>query len=56
VVRLAKKATMLVARGQILAHLEKAERLYLDELMTLSDAHEGVTAFIEKRAPAWTHS
>jgi cyclohexa-1,5-dienecarbonyl-CoA hydratase len=56
VVRLAKKATMLVARGQILAHLEKAERLYLDELMKLSDAHEGVAAFIEKRAPAWTHS
>ncbi|MEE8459797.1 MAG: enoyl-CoA hydratase/isomerase family protein [Phycisphaerales bacterium] len=56
VVRLAKKATTLASRGQILAHLERAERLYLDELMTLSDAHEGVTAFIEKRAPAWTHS
>jgi len=56
VVRMAKKATTLVAREQILAHLEKAERLYLDELMTLSDAHEGVAAFIEKRAPAWSHA
>ena len=56
VVRLAKKATTLVAREQILAHLERAERLYLDELMTLSDAHEGVAAFIEKRAPAWSHA
>ncbi len=56
VVRLAKKATTLATRGQILAHLEKAERLYLDELMALSDAHEGVAAFIEKRAPAWSHA
>ncbi len=56
VVRMAKKATMHVAREQILAHLEQAERLYLDELMTLSDAHEGVAAFIEKRAPVWSHA
>lgn len=56
VVRLAKKATTLATRGQILAHLEKVERLYLDELMTLSDAHEGVAAFMEKRAPAWSHA
>jgi cyclohexa-1,5-dienecarbonyl-CoA hydratase len=55
VVRLAKKATTLATRGQILAHLEKAERLYLDELMSLSDAHEGVAAFLQKRAPAWSH-
>ncbi|MHC4413711.1 MAG: enoyl-CoA hydratase/isomerase family protein [Planctomycetota bacterium] len=56
VVRMAKKATTLVARPQMLAHLEQAERLYLDELMTLSDAHEGIAAFIEKRAPAWSHA
>jgi cyclohexa-1,5-dienecarbonyl-CoA hydratase len=56
VVRLAKKATMLVAREQILSHLERAERLYIDELMSLSDAHEGIAAFIEKRSPAWSHA
>ncbi len=56
VVRLAKKATMLVAREQILSHLERAERLYIDELMALSDAHEGISAFIEKRSPAWSHA
>jgi len=56
VVRMAKKATMLVARPSILAHLERAEHLYLEELMKLSDAHEGIAAFIEKRAPAWTHA
>jgi cyclohexa-1,5-dienecarbonyl-CoA hydratase len=56
VVRMAKKATTLVARQQILAHLEQVERLYLDELMALSDAHEGIAAFIERREPAWSHA
>lgn len=56
VVRLAKKATSIVARGQIMAHLERAERLYLDELMSLSDAHEGIEAFVQKRAPQWSHA
>lgn len=56
VVRLAKRATMLAAREQILAHLERAEALYLGELMKLSDAHEGVAAFMEKRTPEWKHA
>jgi cyclohexa-1,5-dienecarbonyl-CoA hydratase len=55
VVRMAKRATMLTAREQILSHLEKAERLYLDDLMKLSDAHEGIAAFMEKRTPKWKH-
>ncbi len=55
VVRLAKRATCLVAREQMLAHLDQAEKLYLDELMKLSDAHEGIAAFLEKRAPVWKH-
>ena len=56
VVRMAKKATVLVARRSIMAHLEQVEHLYLEELMKLSDAHEGIAAFIEKRAPAWRHA
>jgi cyclohexa-1,5-dienecarbonyl-CoA hydratase len=56
VVRLAKKATTAVTRPSILAHLERAEQLYLDDLMALKDAHEGIAAFIEKRAPAWSHT
>lgn len=56
VVRMAKKATMLSARGQIMAHLEQAESLYLNDLMKLSDSHEGIAAFIERRAPRWTHA
>ena len=56
VVRLAKRATTLLAREQMLSHLERTERLYLDELMKLSDANEGIAAFIEKRTPHWKHA
>ncbi len=31
------------------------ERLYLEELMKTEDAHEGLTAFMEKRAAVWKH-
>ncbi len=55
VVRMAKRATTLVAREQILSHLERTEKIYLDELIRLSDAHEGIAAFMEKRAPNWQH-
>ena len=56
VVRMAKRAAMLVAREQILNHLEQNERLYLDNLMEISDTHEGIAAFLEKRKPVWTHA
>lgn len=32
------------------------ERLYLDELMKTADAHEGLAAFMEKRAAVWKHA
>ena len=53
VVRMAKRATTMMARETIMAHLERVERLYLDDLMKLSDAHEGVAAFMDKRKPNW---
>lgn len=56
VVRLAKRATSMVAREQMLAHLERTENLYLNELMRLGDAHEGIAAFMEKRPPRWAHA
>ena len=34
--------------------LARAEKTYFDDLMKTSDAHEGVRAFMEKRAPKWT--
>jgi cyclohexa-1,5-dienecarbonyl-CoA hydratase len=33
--------------------LVRAERIYFEELMKTSDAHEGIRAFIEKRTPKW---
>jgi cyclohexa-1,5-dienecarbonyl-CoA hydratase len=56
VVRLAKRATAGPGRAALLAHLDEAEALYLNELMTLADAHEGLAAFLEKRAAAWRHA
>ena len=56
VLRLTKRATAMLARAQILAHLEQVEKLYLDDLMSLSDAHEGIAAFLDKRAPHWGHA
>ncbi|UCE59857.1 MAG: enoyl-CoA hydratase/isomerase family protein [Phycisphaerales bacterium] len=53
VVRMAKRATSMVVREQVLAQLERVEQLYTDDLMKLSDAHEGIAAFMEKREPRW---
>lgn len=55
VVRMAKRATVMVAREQVLSHLDRVEQLYREDLMKLSDAHEGIAAFMEKRTPNWKH-
>jgi cyclohexa-1,5-dienecarbonyl-CoA hydratase len=34
--------------------LARSEKIYFDELMKTSDAHEGIRAFMEKREPKWT--
>jgi cyclohexa-1,5-dienecarbonyl-CoA hydratase len=34
--------------------LERAEKIYLEDLMKTEDAHEGIAAFLEKRKPVWT--
>jgi cyclohexa-1,5-dienecarbonyl-CoA hydratase len=33
--------------------LQRVERLYLEQLMSLEDAEEGINAFTEKRKPVW---
>jgi len=34
--------------------LARAEKTYFEDLMKTADAHEGICAFMEKRAPKWT--
>jgi cyclohexa-1,5-dienecarbonyl-CoA hydratase len=34
--------------------LALSEKVYLEELMKTTDAHEGIRAFMEKREPKWT--
>ncbi len=55
VVRLAKCATSLIVRKQMLEQLDATEAMYLGELMALQDANEGIAAFMEKRPPIWKH-
>jgi len=56
VVRLAKRAAVRSTREQMRSDLDRNEELYLKDLMKLHDAHEGIAAFLEKRAPQWTHA
>jgi cyclohexa-1,5-dienecarbonyl-CoA hydratase len=35
--------------------LKRTENIYLNQLMTLKDAQEGIEAFIAKRPPRWKH-
>ena len=37
------------------ASLPAIEQLYLHDLMSTEDAHEGLAAFMEKRSPVWKH-
>ena len=36
--------------------ISQVEAIYLDELMGTEDAHEGLTAFLEKRKPVWKNA
>lgn len=53
--RFAARAARSAFNTTLLAHLTALERLYLDGLMATHDANEGIRAFMERRAPAWTN-
>ena len=50
----AKKASYAWDSTHFDKGLARAERIYLEELITTEDAQEGIRAFLEKREPRWT--
>jgi cyclohexa-1,5-dienecarbonyl-CoA hydratase len=48
-----KKGINLGLETNFLEGLDRIEKIYLEELMTSEDAHEGLKAFMEKRKPLW---
>ena len=50
---LAKKASYAWDSMHFDKGLARAERIYFEELIKTSDAHEGILAFMEKREPKW---
>jgi cyclohexa-1,5-dienecarbonyl-CoA hydratase len=55
VLRLTKRAALAGFRRWFAEALAEAERIYRADLMATADAHEGLQAFLERRAPAWQH-
>jgi cyclohexa-1,5-dienecarbonyl-CoA hydratase len=53
--RLARRAVYGGLGRDLLTALNEAERLFLGELMSTTDAVEGLRAFLEKRPPHWSH-
>ncbi|HEX9923335.1 MAG TPA: enoyl-CoA hydratase-related protein [Anaerolineae bacterium] len=53
ILRYTRQAATLGASGSFDQALKAVETLYLDEMMQTHDAHEGLAAFMEKRAPVW---
>jgi cyclohexa-1,5-dienecarbonyl-CoA hydratase len=51
--RYAVRASRSDLRARLATELPAIERLYLDGLMSTRDAIEGLTAFLERRPPAW---
>ena len=53
--REAKKA-LRAGRVDARASMDRASRIYLEDLMATEDATEGLASFMEKRSPEWSHA
>jgi cyclohexa-1,5-dienecarbonyl-CoA hydratase len=53
ILRLTKRAVRIGSAGPFADGLAAVEKLYLGPMMVTEDAHEGLAAFMEKRAPVW---
>jgi len=53
ILRFTRKAARLGEGDTFVQALGAVEKLYLDEMMQTHDVHEGLAAFMEKRAPVW---
>ncbi len=53
--RHAVRAVRLGLRERFLIDVDRAEKLYLDQLQATEDAVEGISAFVDRRTPTWKH-
>ena len=51
--QLTKRAVDKALYSSAMNSIEPIEKIYLEELMTTDDAHEGLQAFLDKRPPKW---
>ena len=56
VLQLAKKSMVQVQGKPLEESLRTIEEIYLNELLALDDAKEGIQAFLEKRKPVWKNT
>lgn len=55
VLRIALKGLREISQRSFLSSVERAEEIYLRDLLKTEDVEEGVRAFMEKRKPRWRH-
>ncbi|UCF18189.1 MAG: enoyl-CoA hydratase/isomerase family protein [Gemmatimonadota bacterium] len=53
--RVTKRALRAGSADRLREALDRAGRLYVEDLMATEDATEGLRAFLEKRRPVWKH-